>query len=671
MIATGGASLLVVAPACCVAACARVRTPRGEVAAGSLVVGDRVESVEIATGRPVTGTIVRIRRARRECIGLRWHGGTLVCTPDHPLYSPEWAAYRPASDWLTGDARLLLARSGEVTEVVAVESGEAFAGMHDVIDLTLADEPRNFSAAGIIVHNKSDYGPGELSGYTTTNPVVTLPDTTGNTPTDGSDEEPCIPDMSRPCYDGPAGSDGVGVCAAGLETCELDGDGWGPCDGQVLPGIEDCTTPSDEDCDGQTFACPASMPCARRFGDAEGQLATAADVDAAGNLAMAGYFAGKMDLGGGPLTAAGPQDVFVAKFDPTCVHLWSRSFHINDHGSAVALATDGSGAVVVTGYYRGTVDFGDGMTDGAGAYLVRLDTDGGLAWHKEGGTLLGDDGLGVDVSPGGRVAYTGKATAPDFGDGVLQGPGVAVVFDGDGNHVWSRGWANGAGAGITFDPGEGVIVAGGLFGTADFGGGDLTNEDSGEDLYVASFDATGAHRWSRRFSGGVGNIRARVDADGMALVAGIFSGQLELGGLLETSDPMIDIFVAKLDEDGVLVYGKQYGGPGIAQLEGLAVSPESEVILTGSFTNPIDFGTGPLESAGLNDVFVARLDADGAATWSARYGDAEGQRAFAVAVDSANNIVIVGYAAGTVDFGTGPLVGTGDAYDAFLAKLGP
>ena len=47
------------------------------------------------------------------------------------------------------------------------------------------------------------------------------------------------------------------------------------------------------------------------------------------------------------------------------------------------------------------------------------------------------------------------------------------------------------------------------------------------------------------------------------------------------------------------------------------------------------------------------------------------QGAGTAAVDSANNIVIVGYAAGTVDFGTGPLVGTGAEYDAFLAKLGP
>lgn len=139
----------------CVAADMRVRTPRGPIAAGELVVGDRVESVEVATGRAVEGVIVHVRRATRECVALRWRGGELVCTPDHPLYSPERGEYRPASDWVDGRARMLLARTGESVEPVAVESVERCAGVREVVDLSLAAEPRNFVAEGIVVHNKS------------------------------------------------------------------------------------------------------------------------------------------------------------------------------------------------------------------------------------------------------------------------------------------------------------------------------------------------------------------------------------------------------------------------------------------------------------------------------------------------------------------------------------
>lgn len=147
--------LLLSGPACCVAASARVRTPRGEVPAGALIVGDSVRSLDLATGRPVDGTIVAIRRARRECLMLRWSGGELVCTPDHPLYAPETTTYRPAADWITGYATRLLVFRDDTPESVELLAAETFAGIHDVVDLTLAAEPRNFVADGVLVHNKS------------------------------------------------------------------------------------------------------------------------------------------------------------------------------------------------------------------------------------------------------------------------------------------------------------------------------------------------------------------------------------------------------------------------------------------------------------------------------------------------------------------------------------
>lgn len=138
----------------CVAATMLVRTRRGEVAAGSVVVGDRVESVDVASGVVLEGVVVQVRSGVRECIALRWRGGELVCTPEHPLYSPERGDYRPASEWITGGLRMLLARTAESVERVAVAEVEKFAGVHEVVDLSLAAEPRNFVAAGVVVHNK-------------------------------------------------------------------------------------------------------------------------------------------------------------------------------------------------------------------------------------------------------------------------------------------------------------------------------------------------------------------------------------------------------------------------------------------------------------------------------------------------------------------------------------
>jgi len=51
------------------------------------------------------------------------------------------------------------------------------------------------------------------------------------------------------CYDGPAGTLGVGVCRAGARACT--GGRLGPCTDQVTPGSESCENEgADDDCDG-------------------------------------------------------------------------------------------------------------------------------------------------------------------------------------------------------------------------------------------------------------------------------------------------------------------------------------------------------------------------------------------------------------------------------------
>jgi len=60
---------------------------------------------------------------------------------------------------------------------------------------------------------------------------------------------PCTGSETTSCYDGPAGTEGVGICRAGTQTCS---NGWfGSCQGQVTPQPETCNDGIDNDCDGQ------------------------------------------------------------------------------------------------------------------------------------------------------------------------------------------------------------------------------------------------------------------------------------------------------------------------------------------------------------------------------------------------------------------------------------
>lgn len=72
----------------------------------------------------------------------------------------------------------------------------------------------------------------------------------------------CIPGDTMECYDGAPGTLGTGLCVAGQSTCAPDGLSWGPCDGQVLPARETCSTPGDDDCDGETNEEGEGCACA-------------------------------------------------------------------------------------------------------------------------------------------------------------------------------------------------------------------------------------------------------------------------------------------------------------------------------------------------------------------------------------------------------------------------
>lgn len=147
---------LVGAPACCVCASTLVRTPSGTRRLGELRLGDEVLSLALESGEWVPARIVGLRTARRECLRIHCASAELVCTPDHPIYSPESGEYEPASRWADGVRRSVLC-AAEAAAAEAVVRVEAFVGVREVVDLTVDSPQHNFVAGGLLVHNKSYY----------------------------------------------------------------------------------------------------------------------------------------------------------------------------------------------------------------------------------------------------------------------------------------------------------------------------------------------------------------------------------------------------------------------------------------------------------------------------------------------------------------------------------
>ena len=289
----------------------------------------------------------------------------------------------------------------------------------------------------------------------------------------------------------------------------------------------------------------------------------------------------------------------------------------------------------------------------------------GVGICKAGTKTCADDGLSFGPCEGQvqPALENCLASADEDCDGTAQAC--------TGNGLWSKrfGDAQAQSANAVANRAGGPVITGALAGAADFGGGTLTSAGN-TDVFVASYDYAGTFMWSKRFGDAQAQSGVAVAVDGLGntLIIGDFAGAIDFGGGTLTSAGQTDVFVAKLDSGGAFVWAKRFGDNQAQNGRGIAVDDAGNVVVTGSFAGKIDFGGGALTSAGGTDAFVAKFDPDGNHLWSKRFGDAQAQSGKAVAVDPAGNVVILGDAAGVIDFGGGALT-TAGGNDVFLASL--
>jgi len=350
-------------------------------------------------------------------------------------------------------------------------------------------------------------------------------------------------------------------------------------------------------------------------------------VDASGNTVVVGWFSGTVTFGGPNLTSdSGSDDIFLVKYGPNGVHLWSQRFGSTGDDTPWAVAVDDSGNIIVTGYFHGTVDFGGGGLVSAGnkdIFLAKYYANGAHQWSQRLGGTDNESSFGVAV-------------------------------DGSGN----------------------ILVAGSFSGAVNLGGSDLVSAGAG-DVFIAKYNAGGAHQWSERF-GGTGEDEANavaVDVSGNVVVTGYFDGTTNLGGANLVSAGNKDIFLAKYDANGLHQWSQSFGGTDYDQGNGVAVDNLGNVVVTGLFySNSINFGGGVFSPWGYDDIFLAKFNASGAHQWSQRFGGTGEDGGSAVAVDNAGYILVTGAFDGEempVSFGGSAWGSAPGTYGMFVAKYKP
>ena len=370
-------------------------------------------------------------------------------------------------------------------------------------------------------------------------------------------------------------------------------------------------------------------------------------------------------------------DIFVAKYDSSGDIQWARKAggQFSDQGNGIT--SDASGNVYVTGFFRGSASFESETIVSSGevdVFIAKYSADGDLIWVRKAGGARSDAGYDIETDSGGNIYVSGT-----FYDTAMFGPisvsdlgfaGFLAKYDPSGEPVWVRKFGGPLSARakkLAVDPSGNIVITGFFQGSADFG--PTTVQSAGEDnVFVAKYDNMGELIWVRAASGTGhdGGVGIATDQAGNIAVVGNITETTEFGNVALTSKGPQDGFLVKLDPDGNVLWVRQIESA--PYTTGVVFDGVGDMCVTGAFGGTVQFETTSLISNYGRDLFLAKYDSNGNFLNVLRVGDAQGHD---IAIDTQGNALITGDAAGrsgALTFGDFQFSGRG-LEDFFIAKV--
>lgn len=424
---------------------------------------------------------------------------------------------------------------------------------------------------------------------------------------------------------------------------------------------------------------------AKKIGGTGYDEGTSVATDSFGNVYATGFFEGTVDFDPGSgvfnLTSAGNKDIFISKFNSSGDFEWAKRIGGTGKDSGQGITIDTKGNILTTGYFRNTVDFdpnsGTVNLSSSGnedIFILKLDSAGNFVWAKRMGAGDWDYGYAVTTDASGNIYTTGSFSKtvdfdPSSATVNLTAVGSSDIFiskfDASGNFIWAKkigGMLIDEGTSVSVDDLGNVYTTGYFNGNVDFDPNSGTynlNTIGDYDIFISKLDASGNFVWAKQFGSTFADHgrSITVDKSGNVYATGNFKGTVDFdpntSSFNLTSAGLDDIFILKLDKSGNFVWAKQLGGTSSDFGQSITLDSSGNIYTTGSYVGTVDFDPGVNNynlTSALSDIFISKLDASGNFSLALSLGGSLNDGGKSISLDNSGNIFTTGYFKSTADF---------------------
>ena len=430
--------------------------------------------------------------------------------------------------------------------------------------------------------------------------------------------------------------------------------------------------------------------------------------DASGNVYMTGVFSTpSISFGSFTLTNVNPNndtfDIYLVKYTPNGNVLWAKSAGGRSWDWGRAVTTDLLGNVYLVGdFWSDSITFGNtvltnhnNVAEGI-VFLVKYDSTGNVLWARSAGKTVNQAASTVSTDILGNV-YIGGIFQSDtiiFGATTLRNADTTInatsdiflaKYDSSGNVLWAKRAGGNSDDYINSIKsnaiGE-VYVAGYfqsdsiIFGTTILRNTDTMNNTS--DIFLVKYDSSGNVVWAKSEGRNQNDCAYSLSLDGSQniYICGTFQSQtisFDSYTLANSGTNTDDIFIAKYDSVGNVIWVKPAGGTDNDEAISISTDAYGYVYLTGHFfSSTITFGNMVLTNtnSGTTDIFITKYDTSGNTLWAKRTGGNYYDFAGAIANDTLGNLYLVGaFESPLIYFDIYPFTNPSQDKAIFIAKI--